>query len=144
MAEGFWVVVVESSETDRFLIESAIRSVASHLEVEWLENFETFFTTLAKRGALPTAVILDWHAPGDVKSCIDSLTRLGFLNRIPLIATARTNPLVALDESFKLGVPRFVCKLPDDVTFKKKVGEAIADYVPGAKKVLPPETVLQL
>jgi len=78
--------------------------------------------------------VLDWFAGNESpKSCLDTLSRLGFLSMLPIIATAREDPMKALNDSFESGIPRFVSKRPDDFSFKKKLTEAIAEFVPGAK-----------
>ena len=143
MSDHFWALVVESSESDLTFIQYAMRSVAPHVKLVAVNSFDGFISTLASYRSLPTVAILDWHADGGAQAFLNNLDRLGFGDRFPMIATARQRPMEALDESFRLGIPRFVCKLPDDGTFKKKMSEAIADFVPGAKKVLPPEAVLK-
>lgn len=142
MSDHYWALVVESNESDLTYIEFAMRSVAPHVNLVAIASFDDFISTITSCRSLPTVAILDWNAPGAAQF-LGTLDRLGFRNRFPMVATARVKAMEALDESFHLGVPRFVCKLPDDFTFKKKVAEAIADYVPGAKKVLPPEAVLK-
>jgi hypothetical protein len=135
-------MVVESNSTDLFFIESALRNVARHVELVAVESYDELIPTLARYRSLPTIAVFDWHAEGSVVTAMEKLGQLGFAGRIPIIGTARTNPIEALDEACRHGVPRFVCKLPDEFTFKKKMAGAISDYVPGAKKVLPPAEVM--
>lgn len=141
MSEGRWILVVEPGESDRRLIELAALAVAPGVEVVFTADFDGLVPAMVSRGSLPVLAVLEWFAGGGgPASCLDTLARLGFLPRIPLIAMARDNPLTALNESFDLGVPRFVSKQPDDYCFEKKMAEAIAEHVPGAKKVVPPSS----
>ncbi|HWA82018.1 MAG TPA: hypothetical protein VG820_01190 [Fimbriimonadaceae bacterium] len=142
MLEGHWILVVEPCESDRKLIELAAQSVAPGAEVVFVSGYEQFVPAMASRGSLPTLAILDWFADGGPAACLDTLARLGFLSRLLVVATARDKPMQALDESYGLGISRFVSKRPDDFCFKKKIAEAISESIPGAKKVQPPTSVV--
>jgi hypothetical protein len=135
-------MVVESNTTDLFFIESAMRHVARHVELVAIDSYAELIATLANYRSLPTVAIFDWHAAGGALTAYEKLTQLGFAHRIPIIATARLDAVQALEQACHHGIPRFVCKQPDEFTFKKKMAAAIADYVPGAKKVLPPAEVM--
>ena len=138
LLEDHWILVVEPNESDRKLIELAALSVAPGVDMVFVDGFDEFVSTMASRGSLPTMAIFDWYAAGGgPASCLDTLGRLGFLRRLAMVATAREDPMQALDESFELGVGRFVSKRPDDFSFKKKMAEVISEGVPGAKRVLP-------
>lgn len=142
MLEGHWILVVEPSESDCKLIVLAAQSVAPGAEVVCVPGYDQFVSAMVSRGSLPSVAILDWFAEGGPDSCLDTLSRLGFLPRLALVATARERPMQALDESYNLGIARFVSKLPDDFCFKKKIAEAISECIPGAKRVQPPTSVV--
>gem|GEM_PF-6773120 len=136
MVENSWILVVEPGESDRKLIELAANSVAPGIEVAFVAGYDEFVATMAERGSLPALAVLEWFAGGGgPASCLDTLSRLGFLSRLPIVATAREDPVRALNESFEMGIPRFVSKKPDDFCFKKKMSEAMSDCIPGAKRV---------
>lgn len=143
MSDGHWLLVVESNESDRNLIGLAAKSVAPTIEIHFVGGYDEFVSAIGARRCLPTVAVLDWFAGGgSASSCLDTLSSLGLLARLPIIATARENQIEALKESMRLGAKRFVSKFPDDQSFKKKVAEAISYCVPGAKKVQPPTSVL--
>lgn len=144
MQDNYWVLVVEPDEHDRELIKSAAHGVAPGIDLVFVEGYDHFVSAMAERGCLPALAILEWFAGGgEPASCVDTLSRLGFLNRLPLVATSRHEPMTALNESFDLGIPRFVSKLPDDFCFRKKIAEAISECIPGAKKVHPPASLMK-
>jgi hypothetical protein len=143
MRQDYWILVVERCESDRKLIELAGLAVSPGVEMVFVAGYDEFVSAIAERRNLPAMAILDWFAGGGgADSCLDTLSRLGFLSRMPLVATSRENPMLALDESYELGVGRFISKLPDDFSFKKKIAEAISGCVPGAKKVGPPSSAV--
>jgi len=134
--ENFWVLLVEPEETDRRLVELATKSILSQADLVFVESFDQFVPAISGRGSLPALAIVDWHAGGEnPASCLDTLERLGLLAHIPVIATARKEPVRALTESSAAGVTRFVSKRPDDFCFRKKLTEAIAECVPREKRI---------
>ncbi|MFI5385303.1 MAG: hypothetical protein ACHQ50_04195 [Fimbriimonadales bacterium] len=142
MLQDYWILVVEPRESDRKLIELAALGVAPGVELVFVTGYDEFVSAMAARGSIPTLAVIEWFAGGGgPESCLDTLGRLGFLPRLPLVATARDEPMRALNESFDLGIPRFVSKRPDDFCFRKKIAEAISECIPGAKKVMPPSSV---
>lgn len=129
MSQGRWILVVEPNGSDRKLIELAAQGAIPDLDVVFVDDYDDFIVAMSQKGDLPAVAILDWFAGSGPSSCLDMMMRLGFLSRIPTAATARENPMQALDESFELGVTRFISKRPDDFCFKKKVGEFIAEHL---------------
>ena len=126
--EDHWILVVEPCESDRNLIELAVKSIAPGIEIVFVDGYDQFVSAMASKGSLPSLAVLDWFAGGGgPASCLDTLSRLGFLARLPMVATARDEPIRALNESYELGVFRFVSKRPDDFCFKKKIAEAISE-----------------
>src|SRR5579862_5864631 len=131
MPSDHWILVVEPSESDRLLIEFAVEGVCPRIPIVFVSEFHEFIPSISKHGSMPTLVILDWPADGDAPvSCLDTLARLGFLPRLPVIVVAREKLGVAIAQTGGLGVQRFVSKQPDDHCFREKLGEAIADCVP--------------
>ncbi len=129
-----WILVVEPSASDQKLIELAAAGVAPGCNLIFVERFDRLVPAMSSRNGLPCLVVLDWFAEGDPASCLDSLSRLGFLSKFPIIVTARAEPMRALNESFDLGLSRFVSKQPDDSCFRKKIAEAISQMVPESAK----------
>jgi hypothetical protein len=144
MGESNWILVVEPKAHDQESIQSAGRVVAPHVQIVCVDGYQQFIAMLASRGSLPILTILDWSASGDPISCIDTLARLGFASRIPMVATARANAREALEQAYKIGVTRFISKYPDAGSFSKKIAEALCEFVPGARKLSTTETLHEL
>lgn len=145
MRDRVWILVVESNKQDRLTIDAAIRSMSRNVEVACVDDYHKFITSMATHGSLPCVAILDWYAGGgDPGSCLDTLERLGFKGRLPLIATARSGAREAIEQAYRHGVTRFISKYPDDEAFKKKIAEAADEFVPTAHKLLSPDSALQL
>jgi hypothetical protein len=139
MGEGSWALVVEPNENDRKTITIAAQKVAPKLRLIFVDGYDSFIQMVASQGSLPTLAIMEWYANGGGPvSCLDTLSRMGFLSKLPVIAISRDKPMQALKEAFSFHVRRYVFKGPDDISFQGKMSEAIAEFIPGAKYVTNP------
>jgi hypothetical protein len=139
MGEGCWALIVEPTDSDRKIISAAAHKIAPQLRLVFVDGYDDFIQTLASQGSLPTVAILEWFALGGGPiSCLDTLSRMGFLTKLPVIAISRGCPMQALKEAFAFHVRRYVYKGPDDISFQSKMSEAIAEFIPGAKYMTSP------
>jgi len=115
--------------------EEVSHSKADSVEIVSVAYAQDLLLALNQHDLLPELLIVEWYACGDqIRACLEGLRSLAVLHRIRVVAIAGQSARKALAEAQALGVRRFVCKLPDEVSFRKKIGEAINEFLPTESK----------
>jgi len=129
-------LVVEPNQLFKGIIfEEISHSKADSVEVVCVSQAQDLLLSIKDHDLLPELMIVEWYACGDqIRACLDGLRNLAVLHRIRVVAIAGPSARKALAEAQSLGVRRFVCKLPDEASFRKKMGEAINEFLPTESK----------
>jgi hypothetical protein len=132
-----WILIVEPNDALRDIICSELAHCkSSNIQIVCVPFARDMLIEINQRDQLPDLVIVEWFASGNqVRACLQGLRNLAVLHRIRIIATAFDSPRRALGEAQELGVRRFVCKHPDEISFKKKIAEAIHEFLPKDSRV---------
>ncbi|MFI5384515.1 MAG: hypothetical protein ACHQ50_00175 [Fimbriimonadales bacterium] len=125
-----WILVVEPNEVFRDIVCDEASYCLTKVDLVCVSYATELLTAMTARGSLPQLLIVDWFASGSqVRHCLEGLRKHGILGKLNVIALAGESARRALCEAQELGVRRFICKHPDEIAFRKKIAEAIHEFV---------------
>ncbi|HVT12303.1 MAG TPA: hypothetical protein VHE55_08545 [Fimbriimonadaceae bacterium] len=129
-----WILAVEPEEHFREIVwEETAYCRASGIEVVFVSQAPEMLREITGHGTLPEILIVEWLAAGpQMRTAFEDLKKCGLLARLYAVAVTGDNPRRALCEAQALGVARFICKRPDEIAYRNKIGEAIREKIPTA------------
>jgi len=131
-----WILVVEPDDSFKEIIsEEVSHSTPEGVEIVCVSYASDLLICINEHDLLPDLMIVDWFASGNqVRACLEGLRNLAVLHRIRVVAMSGESARRALAEAQALGIRRFVCKQPDELAFRKKICEAINEFLPADSK----------